>query len=135
MAVLAAVTAIRNAWRRGSVDPLWELRWQALDPSDRARLAVAALSVTSTAALVDPERRALAEGFGRRERQRRAYFDLLLLVVLALVAALMLTGVTSFSALGSIIAMYLGLRVVADWLRDEQIKRRVRTAYATKAPA
>ena len=130
--VLASVLTIRDAWQASAGDPNWELRWGALGADDRGRLAVAGLSDTSTAALVDPEERELAEGFGRHERKRRAYLDLLFLAALTLVAALMLAGVASSSDLGLTLGVYALLRWPGESLRDWQIKKRAGAEAATE---
>jgi hypothetical protein len=111
------------SWR-ASGDPHWNLRWRALGADDRARLTVAGLSRSSTKALLDPEERELAEDFGRHERWRRAYLDLLMLAALTLIAALMLAGAASSSNVGLILAAYAVVRWPGESLRDWQIKRR-----------
>lgn len=123
-----AVATIRQAWQGGGDDPNWDLRWRALDPDEQARLAVAGLSLASTAALDDLEERELAEGFGRREQRLRARLDLALLAALVLAAALLLAGAASLSSFGLIIAAYGALQWAVGSLRDRQIKGTVRLA-------
>lgn len=127
MTVAVAGLTVWQVSRARACDGNWQLRWRALEPDDRARLAVAGLSGTTTAALVDPEERELAEGFGRQERRRRTYLDLALLITLAFVTALMLAGITHPSAFGLILATYGLLRWPFESFRDHRFKSRVRT--------
>jgi hypothetical protein len=132
--VFAAVVGVWNAWRVGGDDPLWDLRWRALGADDRARLAAAALPGGKASSLEDPEERQLAEGFGRRERRRRAYLDLAVLVVLGFSSALLLAGIVGPGLFGLVLGVYAVLRGSAESLRDRRIKSRV-TRAAAQDPA
>jgi Flp pilus assembly protein TadB len=131
--VLVAIQTVREAWRAGGDDPIWDLQWRALTADDRARLAVAGLSPSSTSALEDPEERKLAEGFSRQERRLRSHLELVLLAALVLAVALTLVGIATHHAVALIIGTYAVLKWGIDVLRDRQIKRRVRTAIASAA--
>lgn len=130
--VLVAVQTIRDAWRTGPENPSWDLRWRALDPGDQSRLAVAGLSRSTTAALVDADEREMAEGFARRDRRRRAYLDLVLLAALALTSALMLAGATDHRTFGLVLGAFALVRWPLDSLRDRQIKRGLKPASAIR---
>lgn len=126
--VFIAVQTVRDAWRTGPANPTWDLRWRALDSDDQTRLAVASLSRSTTAALVDAEERELAEGFARRDRRRLAYLDLGLLAAVALATALILAGFAHHGAIGLIIGAYALVRWPLESLRDRQIKRGLKPA-------
>lgn len=92
---------------------------------DRVFIGIAV--VVAILAARDAERRELAEGFARRERRRRAYLDVALVVALALAGGLTFAGVTHSSSFGMILAVYGLLLWARESLRNRQIKRRARS--------
>jgi len=134
--VLASVAALRTALWRGADNPTWELRWRALDPGYRDWLAAMTTSPAWLKTLTDPEEIELAKGFGRRERRRRAYFDLAVTALLIVSVAFALAGLLPSSTWGLILGCYTLLLTAGSHIRDQRIKRKVRIGSdAAVAPA
>jgi hypothetical protein len=108
---------------RSPPDPTWETRWRALDPNESAWLAVMASSRGWLATLTDPEEIELAQGFRRRESRRRIYVDLILSPLLIAVAALVLIGVLSISALGITLGLSALVRGLMLYRRERQTQK------------
>ena len=125
-ALVALLGASSEAYRRGADDPSWELRWRALDPGYRDWLAAMTTSRTWLSTLDDPEEIELANGFARRERRRRSYFDVSALALIWLCAALILAGVLPTSACTLGFSVYGVVRLFAEFVRNQQPKRRLK---------
>jgi hypothetical protein len=96
-------------WRAEGDDPVWQARWAALSPTDRARLTSAARSGDLLASQEEIE---LAAGFARRDRRRRRPGRLISAIDtpigLVLILGGLVTHVFLFSAFGALFFL-LGL--------------------------
>lgn len=117
-----------SALSSGADDSMWELRWRSLDDRDQARIAAAGRTKGSRAELEERDELELAEGFNRRERRRRAYLQLPLLLGIVALFIFTLLGVLPGSDLDQVFAYAAMLVPVTAWLRDWQIKRAHRPA-------
>ncbi len=123
--ILSSVAALQVAFWGGADNPTWELRWRGLDPGNRDWLAAMTTSRTWMATLTDPDEIELAKGFGRRERRRHSYFDLVAVALLIVGVALTLAGLLPLSACTLGLACYVVIRGAVEAWRNRQIRSRV----------
>lgn len=123
--VTGLLVAIGEAAGRGADDLNWEMRWRDLDTGYRDWLAAMATSYSWRRTLDDPTEIELANGAARRESRRRAPLDLGGLALVVTVAALALAGVLPSSATAVALSSYFLLRVLGQFVRNQQIRRRL----------
>jgi hypothetical protein len=121
---LIVLGAFVTVWRaEGDDDPLWQARWAALPPTERARIAAAARSGDLLASQDDIE---LAAGFARRDLRRRRPGRLISAIDVPIGILLILGGlvthVLAFSIFGAAFLL-IGLFRLA---RSRQIGRGLR---------
>jgi hypothetical protein len=127
--VIAAIVfaAFVMVWRAEGDDPLWQERWRALSPTERARIAAAA---RSGSLLASEEEIEMAAGFARRDRRRRRPTRLIAALDIPIGAALILGGLVSGVALFTIFGALFLLLGLFRLYRAHQVGRGLRETIA-----
>jgi hypothetical protein len=128
---LIVLGAFVTVWRTEGDDPIWQERWRALSPAERARIAAAA---RDGSLLPSQEEIELAAGFARRDRRRRRPARLIAAIDVPIGAILILGGLVAdapiFIAFGGLFFL-LGLYRLR---RARQIGRGLRETISRNHP-
>lgn len=118
--ILAAFVMV---WRAEGDDSLWQERWRALSPAERARIAAAA---RSGSLLASEEEIELAAGFARRDRRRRRPARLIASIDVPIGAVLILGGLLAHAGIFIAFGAALLLLGLFRLYRAHQVARGLR---------
>jgi hypothetical protein len=128
---LVVLAAFVMVWRAEGDDPTWQLRWAALPPDERVRLAAAA---RSGSLLGSQEEIELAAGFARRDRRRRRPARLIAAIDVPVGAVLTLGGLVTHVAVFSVFGALVLVLGLFRLRRARRVGRGLRETIARDRP-